>query len=85
MRKLVVVEVEKLVVMEELSSVISGKPVVHAYTYLAYLLIGGGYLERLNHLFLIDDRGGLESPKADSIEMRKLVSKEDQTADIVSF
>ena len=55
------------------------------YTYLAYLLIGGGYLERLNHLFLIDDRGGLESPKADSIEMRKLVSKEDQTADIVSF
>lgn len=66
-----------------LSSVISGKPVV--YTYLAYLLIGGGYLERLNHLFLIDDRGGLESPKADSIEMRKLVSKEDQTADIVSF
>ena len=59
-----------------LSSVISGKPVVHAYTYLAYLLIGGGYLERLNHLFLIDDN---------SIEMRKLVSKEDQTADIVSF
>ena len=68
-----------------LSSVISGKAVVHAYTYVANLFVGGGYLEQLNHLFLMDDRAGFESPRAESIEIRKLVSKEDQTADIVSF